>query len=335
MIISQTGILNARPRAGTKTSKKRSNSAKIHTLEFYGALGGGNHTSDLEKKFYNDILFGSLFNPALSGISGFGLNTPWVNKTYTGGRLGVEYKRKRLLVNFESAQFVSRPSFNSFARVGNSDAELIYQRQTDLTLNRNRRTLLGGWLIYKVGDKHQLYILGGVNNIKVESVLEINGSGTLIGNPFLQNSFSHSNTTTGYGTGLAFGVKYRRQFSKKWGLSTRLLFSPALTGSWDYQQLLVNAPGGFDYKSETGNYKITSLSYNLKLDYSPRQKWRIFVMLYNEIAQHTDSEIILLDDAALVGNANFPAAFFLNYPGSSHRESIIGLNIGVSYKLDL
>lgn len=303
-------------------------------LRLHIGLGAGAHDPDLEEKFYNDRLYGSL----LAG--GFGFDSEWEQKVAAGNEFQLDYYNGPWRFLLESTGAVSQPEYVGFSTlsVGSVGFSEIDFRQAEYLARANAR-LLGGYEISGAEGAHQLYLLFGIGTLVQRA--EFEGFSIL-------SASSGSLTASGLGipiedtaesaaAGFSFGVDYRYAVSADLQLQARILLEPMGSGTWEYQRTRVFTSGSLSYRNETGDLAAFRRSVYLGLNYAFAENWLFTAGMTIEGTTIEDKNVVPLaftSDGGL-DPATYLLDYALTYPGSANEDGLFLFTVGATYRFNL
>lgn len=306
-------------------------------LRIHLGVGGGAHDPDLEEKFYNDRLYGSL----LAG--GVGFDSEWEQKAAAGSDFQIDYYNGPWRFLLESVAAVSQPEYIGFStiRSGTVGFTEIDFRQAD-SLTRNNARLLGGYDVSEsldLGGAHQLYALFGLGTLAQRAeftglTLQTASVGTLSGSAV---GLPLEDSADSFAAGFSFGADYRYAWSDSLQLQARWLLEPMGGGSWEFQRTRIFTSGVLTYRNEEGDLEAFRSSLYLGLNWAFAEDWLFTAGMTIEGTRIKDKNVVPI---AFTSGVPFDASAFLldyalTYPGSANDDGIFLMTFGVTYRFNL
>ena len=285
----------------------------------FGVISGS-YDTDLEERWRNDIVFGSLL------AKGFGFTTAWSGKEAGGSTIGgsIYYKDFEFFLN--SNGISAAPSWIEYYSIPSSGTSTTTMYFNDLTLNRGDADLGAAYTFFKK-DGHKLsgrlfrksrVIEGDLSAFGVFSIPSSGASTILL----------RSGSIEALAAGLGYGLGYSFTMDKHEFLAGLSLYSMA--GTWKYSQTVLST-SSLTLSDEDGNYKIIGNLLELGYRYQVAKDWRFFAIYTQDSAQVTDSDV--MNYAIVLSQTSNPTVSFnvLTYPGSTQLDRLSTIKLGVEY----
>lgn len=293
-------------------------STEISYMLRFGFIAG-NHESDLEQRWHDDILYGSLLN------RGIGFSMPWENKYANGSFIDGVIAYKDWQFFLLNSGVISNPNWSYFTSipVSSVQANTVLTRQMELGRGDNE---LGVSYAFWKKDGHSIRGKLALKNRFLTG--DLSGLGVL--------SFSSASafiiedaTLEGLAGGVTPGIIYGYEWDQH-EVSAGLSFYN-MVGTWNYDVLFIFAPSTLTKANESGDYKITGNIFTLAYAYRLNDHWKLLISFEHDQAAVTDSNVMNYNLSVTSGSSPTLSFNILTYLGSTKRDELNTLRIGAEY----
>lgn len=299
-------------------------------------LLSGTHSPELEPRFQNDRLGGSLL------LGGFATNTDWENTGAFGVPLHARYHVGQWQFGFEYESVTSRPTYQGFLSFTSGTTTIRALDSTEYQpLSRTNLEIFAGYLL-NPGSNVPVSLLLGLRQFSLEGDYALTRLSqiTLATGTFNQLESTTQGEVAGDAFGFALGVETLLPLADKLRLELRFkVFSG--TGDWQHTYLLAKANSGggsAEYSTENGNYSYSATRFEVGANYEIVTNGSLYVRLIVENGTSQDSEVIVLKASTVTTENTLSTRlteFLLTYPGSAQKDKLSGVEIGYEARLDL